>query len=428
MKRTRIIALVSTLCICLALFATGVWAVAVTVNFNLNGNLKYYPEGVYVELSGQVYRGSSETNLKPLTSVDDSTNYTLEPITNFDNSTGKPSGNFPIASWDIGSLPFAPQQRYIKIEVNVTNYSEFEILGTPDITGTVTTNSNITTTDTGSISLKASETKTYELLFKLNDGALAISDASISVSFDFIQWVLDYSFFKFETADGQPSNSQEGTVIAGFDTANYTEETAPETLIIPAYNESGDLLTIKGSTPYVDATFINLISPAVVFQEGLTQIGSYAFSNCNVLTNVTLPKSFTSIGSGAFKGCINLKAIKIPKNIKTIETSVFNGCKSLDSMVIPDGVTTINASAFADCISLIAVEIPSTVEVIAQQAFKGCTNLKTVIFKNPDNWVYASGSSPSIVGTEIPSSELSNPEIAATKLVDLSSYFWKKKQ
>ena len=41
MKRTRIVALVSTLCICLALFATGVWAIASTVLFSLNGIQNY---------------------------------------------------------------------------------------------------------------------------------------------------------------------------------------------------------------------------------------------------------------------------------------------------------------------------------------------------------------------------------------------------
>ena len=121
MKRTKLIASLMMCVFCLSFLVVGVWAVAVTVNFNLNGNLKYYPEGVYVELSGQVYRGSSEANLKPLKSVDSSTNYTLEPITNFDNSTGEPSGNFPMESWDIGSLPFAPQQRYIMIELIIAD-------------------------------------------------------------------------------------------------------------------------------------------------------------------------------------------------------------------------------------------------------------------------------------------------------------------
>ena len=78
MKRTRIVALVSTLCICLALLATGVWAAVSTVNFSLNGNLKYYPEGVYVELSGQVYRGDSLDTLEPITS---NSRFTLEKQT-----------------------------------------------------------------------------------------------------------------------------------------------------------------------------------------------------------------------------------------------------------------------------------------------------------------------------------------------------------
>ena len=151
MKRTRIVALVSTLCICLALFATGVWAIASTVLFSLNGNLKYYPEGVYVELSGQVYRGDSLDTLEPITS---NSRFTLEKQTNFDYTDGEPNGNFPIKRWDIGSLPFAPQLRFIKIEVNVTNYSDFDIQGTAQntIDGTnLEITDNVTTPNIGGL-------------------------------------------------------------------------------------------------------------------------------------------------------------------------------------------------------------------------------------------------------------------------------------
>ena len=172
MKRTRIVALVSTLCICLALLATGVWAAVSTVNFSLNGNLKYYPEGVYVELSGQVYRGDSLDTLEPITS---NSRFTLEKQTNFDYTDGEPSGNFPIESWNIGSLPFAPQLRFIKIEVNVTNYSDFEIIGTPTITGIGTADSNITVTDPGYVYAYIGETGTYELILQLKENATEIS-------------------------------------------------------------------------------------------------------------------------------------------------------------------------------------------------------------------------------------------------------------
>ena len=193
MKRTRIISSIMVCIMCLSFLVVGVWAVATSVLFNLNGNLKYYPEGVYVELSGQVYRGSSEADLKPLKSVDSSTNYTLEPITNFDNSTGEPSGNFPMESWDIGSLPFAPQQRYIKVEVTITNYSEFEITSTPEISIggskidiSTYTNENFTMLDNASniSNISSGATTSYILTIALTESATQL-DLSLSVGFEF---------------------------------------------------------------------------------------------------------------------------------------------------------------------------------------------------------------------------------------------------
>ena len=130
MKRTKLIASLMMCVFCLTFLVVGVWAAVSTVNFNLNGNLKYYPEGVYVELSGQVYRGRDENSMSALTS---DPRFTLQPQANFDNSTGEPSGNFPIEDWDIGNLTFTPVLRCIKVEVKITNYSEFAIVGSPVI-------------------------------------------------------------------------------------------------------------------------------------------------------------------------------------------------------------------------------------------------------------------------------------------------------
>ena len=70
MKKTRLVTTISMCVLCLSFLVVGVWAAASSVNFSLSGNLQFYPEGVYVELSGQVYRGPSanEEDLKELTS------------------------------------------------------------------------------------------------------------------------------------------------------------------------------------------------------------------------------------------------------------------------------------------------------------------------------------------------------------------------
>ena len=405
MKRTRIVALVSTLCICLALFATGVWAIASTVIFGLNGNLKYYPEGVYVELSGQVYRGDSLDTLEPITT---DPRFTLEKQTNFDNSTGEPSANFPIADWNIGSLPFAPQLRYIKIEVNVKNYSDFEILGTPTITGIDTADSNITVTDPGYVYAYIGETGTYELILQLKDNATEISSKNITISFDIEKAVANYSYFNI--VDNQ---------IKGLDTEHY-KAPYPEILIVPGVSEGGTPLSIATGTSS-SSTFNGLVSPAVILQDGLTSIGSYAFEGCRSLTNIEIPNSVTSIGDYAFMNCSSLTSIEIPSSVTSIGERAFYYCRSLTSIEIPSSVTSIGYAAFQNCSSLTSIEIPSSVTSIGNYAFSNCSKLSTITVKATTPPTLGSSAIPSNDVTKIyvPSGSVSAYQSAWSNYKDI---------
>ena len=42
----------------------------------------------------------------------------------------------------------------------------------------------------------------------------------------------------------------------------------------------------------------------VIIENGVTNISSYAFLDCYVLTSVTIPNSITNIGNSAFSGCM----------------------------------------------------------------------------------------------------------------------------
>ena len=408
MKRTRIVALVSTLCICLALFATGVWAAVSTVNFSLNGNLKYYPEGVYVELSGQVYRGDSLDTLEPITT---DPRFTLEKQTNFDNSTGEPSANFPIADWNIGSLPFAPQLRYIKIEVNVKNYSDFEILGTPTITGIDTADSNITVTDPGYVYAYIGETGTYELILQLKDNATEITSQDITISFDIEKAVANYDYFNI--VDNQ---------ITGLDT-QYYKEPYPKILIVPGVVEGGTTpLSIRDETSS-DYAFKGLNSSIVILQDGLTSIGTDAFSYCRSLTSIEIPSSVTSIGNDAFSNCRSLTNIEIPSSVTSIGIYTFNNCRSLTSIKIPSSVTSIGIGAFNGCSSLTSIEIPSSVTSIRDSAFRNCSSLTSI--KIPSSVTSIGGSAfsgcSSLTSIEIPSSVTSIGSYAFSSCSSLTS-------
>ena len=362
MKRTKLIASLMMCVFCLSFLVVGVWATVTSVNFNLNGNLQFYPEGIYVELSGQVYRGDSLDTLEPITS---DSRFTLEKQTNFDNTDGEPSGNFPIKSWNIGSLPFAPQLRFIKIEVNVTNYSDFEIIGTPTIKGIDASDSDITITDPGYVYAYKGETGTYELVLELKENATEITSQDITISFDIEKAVANYDYFTIDT------NNQ----ITGLDTEHY-KAPYPEILIVPGVKDGTTPLSIASGT-FSSPIFKSLASTTVILQDGLTSIGVYAFQNCSSLTSIEIPSSVTSIGVYAFENCSSLTSIEIPSSVTSIG-AVFSGCSSLTSIEIPNSVTSIGGSAFYGCRGLTSIEIPNSVTSIGTSAFSGCSSLTSI--------------------------------------------------
>ena len=205
MKRTKLVASLLTCVMCLSFLAVGVWA-AVSVNFGLGASLQFTPEGIFVELSGQVYRGDSASTLEPLTS---DPRFTLEKQTNFDNSSSEPSGNFPLQSWDIDNLTFTPVDRFIEIRVTIKNHSAFAITATPtaqlnnqDITSSTFTNFTVTDNREESEIIASGETKTYSLLIELKENSTAFTGNAISVNFTFddltslLTWVADSSIYE----------------------------------------------------------------------------------------------------------------------------------------------------------------------------------------------------------------------------------------
>jgi len=85
----------------------------------------------------------------------------------------------------------------------------------------------------------------------------------------------------------------------------------------------------------------------VVLQEGVTSIGTYAFSSCMIDGPVSIPGSVRSIGDGAFMGA------------------------TFEEIGIPEGVARIGAGAFMMS-SLLEAHIPSTVTSIGDGAFSCC--------------------------------------------------------
>ncbi len=178
-----------------------------------------------------------------------------------------------------------------------------------------------------------------------------------------------------------------------------------------SFDEETATLTISGSGAMHDFEFS--IAPwleyqedikTVVIEDGVTSIGSSAFSGCSGLTSVTIPNSVTSIGEGAFYNCSSLTSVTIGNSVTSIGKWAFRYCKALTGVEIPSSVTFIGAAAFEysgivniafpesitnidewmfnGCIGLTNVTIPNSVTSIGEVAFYNCTGLTSVTIPN----------------------------------------------
>ena len=190
--------------------------------------------------------------------------------------------------------------------------------------------------------------------------------------------------------------------------------------------DSEGTLTVSGTGTMTDYAYA---SPApwyeqresiknIVIEDGVTDIHFDAFSGCNGLTSVTIPKSIINIRGVAFFDCHSSPAIEvdpenskysdedgilfskakttiirypsskqgsvysIPNSVQSIGDSAFWGCKELTSITIPNSVTSIGKDAFFGCRGLTNITIPTGVSSISYMAFSCCSSITSITIPN----------------------------------------------
>jgi len=120
--------------------------------------------------------------------------------------------------------------------------------------------------------------------------------------------------------------------------------------------------------------------------EGVTTIGTHAFSSSTHLTSVTIPNTVNAIEDNAFEGCVGVASVTMGDNVRTIGASAFSSCTNLTSVKIPNSVRNIEEGAFGFCHSLTNVIIGKNVTHIGKTAFNSCSSsiMITVDALNPD--------------------------------------------
>ena len=145
------------------------------------------------------------------------------------------------------------------------------------------------------------------------------------------------------------------------------------------YGWSFKKIIFGDSVEYIPNYLCNeYLGDSVVLQEGLKEIGKYAFLNCKKMTYLSLPSTLTKIGVSAFEGCKLLPHVDLPENLNEIGANLFYNCSVLADVQIPENVTSIGENAFSNIVGQDSLYIPDKVVAIGGNAFENWSLLEHV--------------------------------------------------
>ena len=184
-------------------------------------------------------------------------------------------------------------------------------------------------------------------------------------------------------------------------------------IVSNVYKNGQGLITLDGPVTKIGAEAFSGCQTltSIVIPKDVKDIEYYAFARCESLTsivvveentkydsrdncnaiietatnslivgckNTVIPNSVTSIGDFAFYAYQTLTSITLPNSITSIGVEAFSGCNLID-LTIPGSVKSIGMWAFIHCTSLSNLTLQNGIETIGERAFAYCSALKSII-------------------------------------------------
>lgn len=186
----------------------------------------------------------------------------------------------------------------------------------------------------------------------------------------------DFSPMKEHYATLLSANIKDGVTTIGsyafYNCSELVTVTFPETLVEIGKPKS----TTDTGCAFYSCDKLNEIK----LPEELKKIYYQSFRLCGLTGTLTIPGSVEYIGNEAFSSLSSIDTLILEDGIQCIGpgTSIFSNCESLTNISIPDSVTEICGRTFFGCSSLNSVFLPNSVEKLGERCFSYCTRLELV--------------------------------------------------
>lgn len=119
----------------------------------------------------------------------------------------------------------------------------------------------------------------------------------------------------------------------------------------------------------------------IVLERGVKNIGEYAFSGCDSLTEVDMGSTVITVDEYAFFNCTSLKSVDFSDSLTSLEQYAFYCCSSLETAELPESLRYIRKGAFYKCTSLSDITLPDGIKEIKSSAFED-----TACYNNDANY------------------------------------------
>lgn len=191
------------------------------------------------------------------------------------------------------------------------------------------------------------------------------------------------------------------TTLGGFSFTAYSADTVASgdcgqngnNVVWTLTNDGVITITANGNEPRIKDYSAQSTAPwynyrdqirKVVIQNGVIQVGAFAFYDCYNIVDVEFG-TIDTLGTSAFEKCTSLKRAILPDSCTWIWNYAFSGCTGLVTAyvnAVNSYSNTIPEGMFNHCESLAVIELGENINRIGNWALEYCYNLEALIWNS----------------------------------------------